>query len=279
MHRHPRLSPAVYQVSITGPFDAKGPGDTPSRRRIFVAQPKSPDEEEACAKQILSTLMRRAYRRPVADADLERIAAVLSRGASGGGLRRGHRGGPERHPGQPRVSVPRRTGPGRRRAADGVSHQRPRTGVAAVVLPLEQHPRRRAARRRRARRTAQARRCSSKQARRMLADPRSQSLVTNFAGAVAAPAQPRLDHARPAAVPRLRRQPAPGVPPRDRAALRGSAARGPQRARPAEGGLHVPERAAREALRHPATSTAPASAASRSTRTASAAGCCGTAAS
>jgi mono/diheme cytochrome c family protein len=73
LHRHPRLSPALYQVSITGPFAAKGPGDTPSRRRIFVARPKSPDQEEACAKQILATLMRRAYRRPVGDADLERV--------------------------------------------------------------------------------------------------------------------------------------------------------------------------------------------------------------
>ena len=72
MHRHPRSSPAVYQVSITGPFGAHGPGDTPSRRRIFIAQPKSPGEEETCAKQILSTLMRRAYRRPVSDADLAR---------------------------------------------------------------------------------------------------------------------------------------------------------------------------------------------------------------
>ncbi len=72
-HRHPRISPAVYQVSITGPFDAKGPGDTPSRRHIFVARPKSAEEEETCAKQILSTLMRRAYRRPVGGADLERI--------------------------------------------------------------------------------------------------------------------------------------------------------------------------------------------------------------
>jgi mono/diheme cytochrome c family protein len=73
LHRHPRLTPAVYQVSVTGPFGAKGPGDTPSRRRIFVAQPKSPDDEEACAKQILSTLLRRAYRRPVGDADLKRV--------------------------------------------------------------------------------------------------------------------------------------------------------------------------------------------------------------
>jgi hypothetical protein len=73
LHRHPRLSPAVYQVSITGPFDDQGPGDTPSRRRIFVARPKSADDEEACAKQVLSTVMRRAYRRPVGDEDLARI--------------------------------------------------------------------------------------------------------------------------------------------------------------------------------------------------------------
>src|SRR5439155_2485010 len=37
MHRHPRIGPAIYQVSINGPYSAKGPGDTPSRRRIFGA--------------------------------------------------------------------------------------------------------------------------------------------------------------------------------------------------------------------------------------------------
>jgi hypothetical protein len=72
-HRHPRLTPAVYQVSITGPFDDQGPGDTPSRRRIFVTRPKSPDDEDAAARQILLALMRRAYRRPVDDADLQRV--------------------------------------------------------------------------------------------------------------------------------------------------------------------------------------------------------------
>jgi mono/diheme cytochrome c family protein len=70
MHRHPRSSPAIYQVSITGPFSAAGAGDTPARRRLFVAQPKSVAEEESCAKQILAPLIRRAYRRPVSDADL-----------------------------------------------------------------------------------------------------------------------------------------------------------------------------------------------------------------
>jgi len=75
MHRHPRISPAVYQVSITGPFEDKGAGETPSRNRIFVHRPSptDPAEEEACAKQTLSALMRHAYRRPVNDADLDRI--------------------------------------------------------------------------------------------------------------------------------------------------------------------------------------------------------------
>ena len=70
MHRHPRLSPAIYQISINGPYAAKGPGDTPSRRRIFIAMPGKPEAEDACAKQTLTTLVRRAYRRPVSDDDL-----------------------------------------------------------------------------------------------------------------------------------------------------------------------------------------------------------------
>ena len=68
--RHPRLQPAVYAISITGPYEVHGPGETPSRRRIFVCQPATPDEEDGCAKRILATLMRRAYRRPVTDGDL-----------------------------------------------------------------------------------------------------------------------------------------------------------------------------------------------------------------
>jgi hypothetical protein len=72
MHRHPRLTPALYQVSITGPFRAEGPGETPSRRRIFVCKPNEQGEEDTCAKTILTTLARRAYRRPVNEADLRK---------------------------------------------------------------------------------------------------------------------------------------------------------------------------------------------------------------
>ena len=71
-YRHPRIQPALYSISIIGPYAAEGPGDTPSRRRIFVCRPADPSKEEGCAKQILSTLMRRAYRRSVDDTDLER---------------------------------------------------------------------------------------------------------------------------------------------------------------------------------------------------------------
>jgi len=70
MHRHPRIGPAVYQISITGPYSPTGPGETPSRGRIFVCDPTGPGENERCAERILSPVMRRAYRRPVSDADL-----------------------------------------------------------------------------------------------------------------------------------------------------------------------------------------------------------------
>jgi mono/diheme cytochrome c family protein len=82
--RHPRMTPAISQVSITGPYAAKGAGDTPSRRRIFVCRPAEPSQEDACARQILSTLMRRAFRRPVVEADLARPLAFYRDGKSGG---------------------------------------------------------------------------------------------------------------------------------------------------------------------------------------------------
>lgn len=74
MHRHPRLSPAVYQVSIAGPFTKEHTvgteKDTPSRNRILIAHPKSAADERDCAKEILSKLIRRAYRRPIQSDDL-----------------------------------------------------------------------------------------------------------------------------------------------------------------------------------------------------------------
>ena len=57
--------PHLASVAITGPFNVSGPGDTASRRKIFVCRPATADEELPCARKIVSTLARHAYRRPV----------------------------------------------------------------------------------------------------------------------------------------------------------------------------------------------------------------------
>lgn len=67
LHRVWADSTAVRTVSINGPLNPSGPGDTPSRRRIFSCTPSSVAAEEPCARQILEDLAYRAYRRPVTD--------------------------------------------------------------------------------------------------------------------------------------------------------------------------------------------------------------------
>ncbi|HJN42993.1 MAG TPA: DUF1592 domain-containing protein [Vicinamibacterales bacterium] len=69
--RHPRLTPAIYQLTMTGPYDAQGVSATPSRSRIFTCTPDDAGAEEACAEDILSALMRRAYRRPIDAGEVE----------------------------------------------------------------------------------------------------------------------------------------------------------------------------------------------------------------
>lgn len=78
-HRHPRQSPAVFQVSITGPFESDAPArkrdarTTPSLERIFGGFPPGDNMSgEGYAQKILTRIARRAYRRPVTEADLER---------------------------------------------------------------------------------------------------------------------------------------------------------------------------------------------------------------
>jgi hypothetical protein len=66
---------AIEQAQITGPFDSAGPGDTPSRRAVFVCTPASNDlgSEEVCATEILSGLANRAYRRPLQQTDIDTL--------------------------------------------------------------------------------------------------------------------------------------------------------------------------------------------------------------
>jgi len=83
-HRHPRLTPAVYQVSINGPYVADGPGDTATRRRVFVCRPANRAEEPECAERILRRLMRRAYRRPIQDSELRTPMRFFEQGRQQG---------------------------------------------------------------------------------------------------------------------------------------------------------------------------------------------------
>jgi hypothetical protein len=73
-------------LTITGPYRPSGPGDTPSRRRIFVCRPASADTETPCARTILLTLARRAFRRQVPDADpsLQTLMGFYEEGRSAG---------------------------------------------------------------------------------------------------------------------------------------------------------------------------------------------------
>jgi hypothetical protein len=72
--------PHIDEIMLTGPFNPTGPGDTPSRRRIFSCQPKNPGEEATCARTILSTLARRAYRGDVTAEDMRVLEEFFARG-------------------------------------------------------------------------------------------------------------------------------------------------------------------------------------------------------
>ena len=93
--------PLIDFVSVRGPYNSKGPGDTPSRRRVFTCHPSTSSgqaaskEEAACARTILTTLARRAYRRPVTSADvdpiLERYTVGRAKGTFDNGIEQGLR--------------------------------------------------------------------------------------------------------------------------------------------------------------------------------------------
>ncbi len=82
--------PHIDQVVIAGPYQATGPGDTPSRRKILVctpanASPANSSDDVGCAKKILSAVARRAYRRPITPSDMETLLSFYQSGRNQGG--------------------------------------------------------------------------------------------------------------------------------------------------------------------------------------------------
>ena len=131
-------APHLSRVVITGPYNPTGLGDTPSRRRVFVCRPDVGRQTKApCARQIVSTLVRRAYRRAPTDADVESLLAFYQQERDAHRQLRGRdRDGAAPDPGRSGVHLPLRAGAGRRSRGVALSHQRHRARVAAVVLPL-----------------------------------------------------------------------------------------------------------------------------------------------
>ena len=85
----PRGLPHVLSVSIGGPFEAKGSGDTPSRRKIFTCHPATASEEIPCARKIISTLATHSYREPVSDSDIETLLGFYQEGRNKGNFETG----------------------------------------------------------------------------------------------------------------------------------------------------------------------------------------------
>ena len=179
--------PAIGFVRIQGPFNAERPADSASRRKVFTVVRVGADARRAsrqgkpdARKQILTTLARRAYRRPPTRAGDRELLSFFEEGRKDGGFDDGIELALRLLLASPAVPRPRRARPGDRAGGPAVPHQRSRAGVAALVLPVEQHSRRRADRARQPGALSQPA-VLEQQVRRMLADPRSEALVTNFA--------------------------------------------------------------------------------------------------
>ena len=180
----PDGNPALGSVRITGPLRVAGPGDTPSRRRIFTCRPDPAapaSEAEACAREILGALARRAYRRPVDEGDVATLLEFYEWGRAEGGFEKGIQFALERLLADPDFlyRVERDPVDAPRGAAYPISDVElasrlsfflwssiPDDELLAAVEngTLSDPP------------------ALDAQVRRMLADPRSQAMVDNFAG-------------------------------------------------------------------------------------------------
>jgi hypothetical protein len=77
--------PQVDKVIVDGPFNATGRGDTPSREKIFVCRPpENGKDDEPCARMILNALAHHAFRRPVTDADVQPLMSFYRSGRQNG---------------------------------------------------------------------------------------------------------------------------------------------------------------------------------------------------
>ena len=173
--------PHLQTLVIAGPFNATGPGDTPSRRRIFVCHPANAAAEPACARQIVATLARRAYRGPVSETDLKRVMSFYEEGRRDGSFDSGIETALQRILASPRFIFRVEEDP--ENLPSGATHRLSGAELASRLsfflwssIPDGQLLK-----------DAASGRLNDaagfeREVRRMLADPKAQALVDNFAG-------------------------------------------------------------------------------------------------
>ena len=181
-----RYQPYVGSVTVAGPFEASGARPvegTPSRDRIFVCRPASggADDEAACAREIFSTLARRAYRRPVTERDLAVLLDFYAQGRADGGFEAGVELGLRRLLASPEFLFRVERDPAD--AAPGTPYRVPDVELASRLsfflwssIPDDELLDLAAAG------TLHRPEVLEAQTRRMLGDPRAEALVENFAG-------------------------------------------------------------------------------------------------
>jgi hypothetical protein len=171
----------VGVISIAGPYNVQGPGETASREKIFICQPAAASDEMPCAEKILTNIAHHAYRRPVAADDIPALLALYKQGAEAGGFEQGIRLALQKVLVSPnflfRVELdPTDTSPGGVRQVNDVELASRLSFFLWSSIPDDELLA-----------VAEGGKLRDPavlegQVRRMLADPRSRALVQNFAG-------------------------------------------------------------------------------------------------
>ncbi len=175
-------APSVERIEVVGPFDGRTPNDTPSRKAIFSCRPEAPVDERPCAERIVTSLARRAYRRPVTAADTDPLLAAYDAGRDAGdGFEDGIRWALEALLVSPKFLFRVEHDPAG--AAPGASYRIADLDLASRLsfflwssIPDDELVDLAASG------TLSDPAVRERQVRRMLDDPRSQALVENFAG-------------------------------------------------------------------------------------------------
>lgn len=173
--------PHLHELSITGPTNVTGLSDTPSRRKIFTCRPAVGGEEIPCAKKIISALARQAFRKPPTDGDIEGLLSFYQAGRNNGNFESGIRTALQAILASPQFvfrfeRVPDNAAPGKNyrigdlELASRLSYFLWSGAPDDQLITLANQGKLKEAV------------VLEKQVRRMLADPRSQALATNFAG-------------------------------------------------------------------------------------------------